>query len=384
MKRIFVLSLVLALLLCGCRQPEESGAAGLDLWVTSQDRAEIYGALAEAWNRDNPQKPIQLNISVYSSRSIAGKFALGFSVSSSYQGSSIPDLVELDYGTFPEFVFQQTADLYPLQNMLDKHQGSVPGLSLYSKKDICFALPYHGQQLVLCYRLDLEDRFEDFRHQADSFESLMELGKQYVQDTGEPLLWVDYLGSELFLAMFLQALEGTEDPEEAYEAVTAWLEAALEEKVTGYLPSGDAYTETFVDLLTRQELPCFVTTSANLQQLAAQEESIGEHYGILALPGFGGIRRRVDAPTVAIAVHISGGDPVLARDFLEYCRFSEAAREYPAFYLGQDSTGIADLSESFRVLGSLQQPECSAALTASQLEPYLADYSQTVLGSALP
>lgn len=384
MKKIFALILAASLLLCGCGKTQPPGASNLDLWVTSQDRADIYEALAEQWNETHPQEQIQLTISVYSSQSIAGKFSRGFSVSTSYNGSGIPDLVELDYATFPEYVFQQTADIYPLQNMLKKHEGVAPGASLYSKNTICFALPYQGQQLMLCYRLDLEDWLAGFCNKADSFEGLLELGKTYAEATGEPLLWVDYLGSETFLALYVQALEGLQDPEAAYELAVSCLEEAQTAGAWGFLPSGDAYSDALVQLLAEKKVPCFVTTQANLQRLARQEESISQNYGVGKLPSFNGENCRVDAPTVAVAIHMSGGDTVLARDFLEYCRFSDAAKEYPSFYLGEDGPQLPDLSEIYRVPGPLELPEGSVKPTAIDLEPYLAAYSQQVLGAGLP
>lgn len=382
MKKWIMLAL-LPLLLGGCARKEAVPVSELDLWVTSQARAEAYEALAESWNEEHPEEPVELNISVYSSQSIAGKFSRGFSVSTSFNGSGIPDLVELDYATFPEYVFQQTADLYPLQNLLDKHGADPAGVSLYSKNDICFGLPYHGQQLVLCCRLDLKDRLPGFRRKAASFEGLLELGREYAADTGQPLLQVDYLGSECFLALYVQALEKAE-PEEAYKQALAWLEEAREAKVSGSLASGDAYSDSFCQLLARQEVACFVTTCANLLDLAAREESIPENYAVLGLPSFGGSSCRVDAPTVAVAVHMSGGDPVLSRNFLEYCRFSEAAKDRSILCLNQADDGAERLGEVYRVWGTLDAEESSRSLTASQLDAYLASYSQQVLGGGMP
>lgn len=383
MKKIFVWILGLLLLLSGCAKAEAPGQTSLDLWVTSRSRGEIYEALAEAWNAEHPEEPIQLNISVYSSQSIAGKFSRGYSVSTSYSGSSIPDLVELDYTAFPEFVFQQTADIYPLQNLLQKHESDVPGAKLYSKNGICFALPYRGQELLLCYRLDLEQTLGNFRRKAASFEGLLELGSAYAEAAGEPLLWVDYLGSEVFLALFCQAMEQTEDAEEAYDRAVSLLTRAHGEGAWGMLPSGDAYSDNFRQLLTQKQIPCFVTTRANLQQLAEEEETIPQNYGVLALPSFGGQGCRVDAPTVAVAVHMSGGDTVSARNFLEYCRFSEAARAWPEFYLGPDAPELPELSERYQVNGTEKPAGTGETLTALELEAYLSSYSRQVLGAGL-
>lgn len=359
--------ILLILLLAGCGRQSAPQVSELELWVTSQERGDIYEALAQRWNEENPQEAIRLSVSVYTSQSISSKFQ-----GAGYGDSGIPDLVELDYRVFPEFVFQQTADLYPLQNLLNKHGGLVEGSNIYSKNNICFALPYHGQQLVLCYRLDLEERFPEFRHQVTSFEGLRQLG----EDQGETLLWVDYLGCEVFLAMYLQTLE--EDEETAYDRVLAFLREAQESGAFGMLPSGDAYSDSLLPLLAEGAVPCFVTTQAQLRSLAAQNPQIPEQYGVAGLPSFGGNRYRVTAPAVAVAVHMSGSDPVLSRKFLEYCRFSEEAKAYPEFYIGEEAVQ-QDLSEIYRVLGSLNRQPGKMSLTAMDLAPYLAEYSCLVL-----
>ena len=365
-----VVWMLLALVLAGCGRQPAVQAAQLDIWVTSPERGAVYEALAESWNQENPQEPIQVAVTVYSSQSIAGKFSRGFSVSAGYGDSGIPDLVELDYAAFPEFVFQQTADLYPLQNLLNKHGSTPAGKEIYSKNGICFALPYRNQELVLCYRLELE-MDPAFRRSIASFEGL----KSYAGDKGEPLLWVDYLGSEVFLSLYAQAAE--KDPEGAYDRTVAFLKEGQEEGTLDMLPSGDAYSDSFAGLLAEGAVPCFVTTRARLESLGWQEPGITELYGAAGLPSFAGSSCRVDAPTVAVAVPMSGSDPVLSRDFLEYCRFSEAARAYPEFYLGEDPAEA--LSDSFRVLGSLDREPGQMKLTAMELSPYLAEYSREVL-----
>lgn len=372
-----VLWILLVLLLCGCSAQPDAQASDLDIWVTSREHGEIYEALAEQWNRDHPQEPIRLEVSVYSAQSIASKFSWGSSVSAGYSDSGIPDLVELDYAAFPEFVFQQTADLYPLQNLLNKHGGTVAGEEIYSKNGICFALPYHDQQLVLCYRLDLEETYPEFRRSTASFESLKELAQVYAAEQGEALLWVDYLGSEVFLALYAQALEA--QSEDAYGLVLEFLQEAQRTGAFDILPSGDAYSDSFLALLTQGAVPCFVTTQARLRSLARQDPAIPELYGVTGLPSFAGSRCRVDAPTVAVAVHMSGSDPVLSRNFLEYCRFSEAARAYPEFYIGEDGPEQENLSAVYRVSGSLNRLPGDSALTALELSGYLAEYSREVL-----
>ena len=125
-------------------------------------------------------------------------------------------------------------------------------------------------------------------------------------------------------------------------------------------------------------VPAFVTTQAQLHSLALQNPEISENYAVAALPAFGGSRCRVDAPTVAVAVHMSGSDPVLSRKFLEYCRFSEDAKAYPGFYIGEGGDQGQDLSENYKVLGKLNAQPGKNALTAMDLAEYLAEYRENM------
>lgn len=385
MRRCFALLLaVVFLLLLGCRREEPTPATELTVWVTTEENGAVYGSLAEAWNAAYPNKQIDLNVQVYSSQRIAAKLSRGASVGTSFSGDDLPDLVEIDYATFPQYVFQQTTDLYPLKNMLEQNvedPSSISGVTLYSSNDICFGLPYHEQQLVLCYRLDLEEKLSGFRWQAGSFEGLMALGEAYFGLTGEPILWVDYLGSETFLALFTQALQSCGDFREAYDLTLAYLKQMESSGETGYLSSGDAYAEGFPDRLARGEITCLVTTQANLKRLARENAAIGELYGVLPLPSFCGARCTVTAPSVAVSILMSGKHVVLARDFLQFCRFSDAAGAYAMFDLRGTGGDIVDnLSQHYRVSGNFSAPAPEVSFTASQIEEYLTAYSRDVLG----
>lgn len=384
MRRCLALLLAaLVLALSGCAAPAAAPATELSVWVTSEENARIYGELAEKWNEAYPDKRIDLETQVYSSQRIAAKLSRGVSVGTSFSGEDLPDLVEIDYATFPRYVFQQTTDLYPLKNILSQNTEdptAIPGISLYSSNDICFGLPYHGQELVLCYRLDLEKQ-PGFRKRAASFESLAAMGADYYARTGESLLWVDYLGSETFLALFTQALQASGDPQQACQAAEDYLRQTEESGASGYLPSGDAYAEAFPDLMARGAVTCLVTTRENLCRLAQEDSAIGQLYGVLPLPSFSGERCTVTAPTVAACVLMSGEHVVLARDFLAFCRFSDAAADHPAFDLTASASGAEEaLGRYYKITGDFTAPAPAISFTAAQIQEYLTNYSRNVLG----
>lgn len=382
-KKIFLLLLVFSLVLSGCRKDAPKTATILDLWVTSQENADTYQALADQWNQEYPEQPLALNISVYSAQRISSKLSQVLSTGSNYNSDGTPDLVELDFSAFAEYIWQRPTGLYPLQNMLLQNGCQGPSVTLYTKNDICFGLPYQGQQLVFCYRLDLEKQIPDFCENANSFETLLEVGKSYAQVKSEPLLWVDYLGNETFLALYIQALCGNNSAESAYSASVTYLQEAQAAGVTGYLPTGDAYADAFPGLMSRKEVPCLITTCANLLHLSQLDPDIPQNYGILPLPSFCGQTCQVTAPAAAISILTSGGDPILSRDFLEYCHFSEASRAYPLFYLDAEDPLLCNLSDCYPMQRELDALSLPPQITAEEIAPYLSEYSRQVLGAGI-
>ena len=59
--------ILLLLLLTGCGRQSAPQVSELDIWVTSQERGDVYEALAQCWNEENPQEAIRLTVSVSSS-----------------------------------------------------------------------------------------------------------------------------------------------------------------------------------------------------------------------------------------------------------------------------------------------------------------------------
>lgn len=209
------------------------------------------------------------------------------------------------------------------------------------------------------------------------------MGKSYSQTRSEPLLWVDYLGSEAFLALYIQALCGNVPAESAYSASIAYLQEAQATGVTGYLPSGNAYATTFPSLMSLKEVPCLITTCANLLHLSQLDPDIPQNYGILPLPSFCGQTCQVTAPTAVISILTSGGDSILSRDFLEYCHFSEASRAYPLFCLGGEDTFLSTLADCYPTKGELNTLSLPPQITAVEIAPYLSEYSRQVLGAGI-
>ncbi len=385
MKKIIICALFTVLfLILGCSKTETVTETELTLWTTSQPYAQSYKALALEWNKENPSRPIHLDIQIYSPQRITGKLSSAFYSGTQFGSESIPDLVDIDYAFFRDYLSDHKTEFYPLENILKNNNVSQQirqNSSFYSSNQICFALPYSHQQLLLCYRLDLGGEFSELVSQTKKFEGLASLGAQKFRLSDDHLLEADYLGAELFLSLFLRALDTDCTEEEAYQTSLELLQRMHKSGASSYLSCGDAYGDAFGGLLAQRKLGCFVTTAANLSCLAQSYPEAAQDYGIMALPGFQGVYKDVSLPAMATAVYLSSEHVILARDFLEFCRFSEAARAYPLLHLGGEEDLHAILSGYGALAEKLSWGSAVDSAPVDLLAQKIPLYSQAVLSS---
>src|SRR5690606_28668009 len=73
----------------------EGGATTLDMWVFAELHGQVYEEMAEKWNEENPDKEIDLNLTVYPYQDMHDKLLLAVN-----SGQGLPDLADIEVGKF--------------------------------------------------------------------------------------------------------------------------------------------------------------------------------------------------------------------------------------------------------------------------------------------
>ena len=95
---------VTALTACGGGQPEApvknaDGSTTLNMWTFADVHATYYEEMAEKWNEANPDKEIQLEVTVYPYDDMHNKLQLAVN-----SGEGLPDVVDIEVNKFANFV----------------------------------------------------------------------------------------------------------------------------------------------------------------------------------------------------------------------------------------------------------------------------------------
>jgi arabinosaccharide transport system substrate-binding protein len=256
--------------------PADGEATSLDMWVFAELHAAFYEQMAEEWNEQNPDRPVDLEVTVYPYDDMHNKLQLAVN-----SGSGLPDVVDIEVSQFSNFVTEDGRS-----PMMDLTEAAAPyaddivqaRLDLYNRADSQFGLPMHVGAFVTFYNAALLEEAGIDYTTIETWDDFREAGVQYNEATGkafgvastgvnmvEPLM-VAQLGGQFFaedgsvavnspevveaLTMQQEMLDagaistipgGSPDSEEAYGAINSGDYAAI------VYPAW--YTSRFVDYM---------------------------------------------------------------------------------------------------------------------------------------
>lgn len=128
------------------------GATTLDMWVFAELHGQVYEEMAKKWNEENPDKAIDLNLTVYPYQDMHDKLLLAVN-----SGQGLPDLADIEVGKFGNFVKGDNPPLYDLTAAAEPYVDDVvqARLDLYSRDGKIYGYPTHVGAFVAFYNAEL-------------------------------------------------------------------------------------------------------------------------------------------------------------------------------------------------------------------------------------
>ncbi|MCK9793442.1 extracellular solute-binding protein [Isoptericola sp. 4D.3] len=128
------------------------GSTTLNMWTFADVHAAYYESMAEQWNEANPDKEIQLEVTVYPYDDMHNKLQLALN-----SGEGLPDVVDIEVNKFADFVQGSTPPLVDLTEAAAPYKDDVvqARLDLYSKDGRVYGFPTHVGAFVAFYNTEL-------------------------------------------------------------------------------------------------------------------------------------------------------------------------------------------------------------------------------------
>jgi arabinosaccharide transport system substrate-binding protein len=271
------------LMLGACGGDDEGGSdadgrANLEMWVFAELHATYYEKMAELWNEQNPDKPVDLEVTVYPYDDMHNKLQLAVN-----SGSGLPDVVDIEVNQFSNFVAE--GGVSPLSDLTDAAEPYVDDivqarLDLYTRDGVLRGFPTHVGAFVAFYNTPLLEKAGIDYKTIETWEDFKQAGVTYNKETGrafgvastgvdmvEPLI-VAQLGGNFFAddgtgdvavnsPEVVEALELEQDMQEAGAISTIPGGSPDAEEAYGAINDGDYaaivypawYTSRYVDYM---------------------------------------------------------------------------------------------------------------------------------------
>ena len=129
----------------------DSKGTHLEMWTFVELHAQHYGTMVEQWNKDHPDKTIEITCTTYPYNDMHTKL-----LTSLEAGTGAPDICDVEVGQFPNVVAGQDKWLVPLDDYAKDYMSTmVPArMETYQGSDgHYYGAPYHVGATVMYYNV---------------------------------------------------------------------------------------------------------------------------------------------------------------------------------------------------------------------------------------
>lgn len=161
---------------------DENGTE-FEMWAFVELHAKFYEEMVKEWNEQNPDKTINLKMTVLPYGDMHTKLQ-----SSLLAGKGAPDLCDIEVGQFPNFL-KGVPQLETLNDVVEPYKDSIveSRLNLYSKDGDIYGLPTHVGATVAFYNTELLEEAGIDYTTIKTWDDFKEAGIKYYEATGKHL-----------------------------------------------------------------------------------------------------------------------------------------------------------------------------------------------------
>ena len=161
---------------------DEGGRTSLEMWVFAELHATYYEQMAKLWNEENPDRPIDLKVTVYPYEDMHNKLLLAAN-----SGDGLPDVVDIEVNQFSNFVAEDgRTPLSDLTEAAEPYKDDIvqARLDLYTRDGVVLGMPTHVGAFVAFYNTRLLEKAGIDYTTIKTWEDFQEAGAAYNKKTG--------------------------------------------------------------------------------------------------------------------------------------------------------------------------------------------------------
>lgn len=349
MKRFVLALLVLAISLTtlfasGSSASSEAKAEGPTkfTWWCISSQADFYRARAEEWNKQNPDRQIELEAVGVGGSDRQAKLLVAIQT-----GKGAPDFCDVNVTAFGTFFDYDEVPFVELTDLVqeEKDEFVQAKLNIYSTDGKLYGAPSQLGGTVVFYNTEIMNAAGIDYNKIVTWADYEEAGKVVAEKTGKPMTVVETTDMAPFQSMVLQkgsdfidengaVILDSEENIEILEYISNW----TKEGIASPMPGGGNASEVFYEFFNKGGCASIILPMWYMDRLQQYMPDLYGKVAVRPMPVWEEGQEWTTACTGGNGAVISNQckNPELAKDFLYFCKMSKEAQLQCYEMLGYD------------------------------------------------
>lgn len=180
------------------------GGTEMSFWTFQELHVGFWTAMADLWNEQNPDRPINLTVTTGEAHSLQSKLLIACQA-----GSGAPDMADIEIGYYGSFL--KDGYLLPINDVVEPYQDDVvmSRVEMYGDKEgNWYGVDFHLGASVCYYNMDIMNEAGVDPANIVTWDDYVEAGKVVLEKTGKPMCAVET--ADLFLPQLMLLEKGVQ------------------------------------------------------------------------------------------------------------------------------------------------------------------------------
>lgn len=321
-------------------EEEVAEVTELEFWSFIEGHLGFFDFMADNWNADHPDRPIQLKLTHLDWSAMHDKLYTAL-----LAGEGVPDIVDVEIGRWPTFMEGevQFLDLNPYaEPYLDDIVTSR--LEVYSQDGALYGAPSHIGATVMYYNTELLEKAGIDYTTIVTWDDFEDALRTYKEETGNYMTYCETYGAYQFtILMSQQGVDiidengmprlNTDEALKAVELIRKW----VDEDIIGFIPSGNADTPEGKAAVANGDVAALAYPLWYMGRFTSEMENLAGKIAIARVPVFdANSYKSVGLGGTGTVVHKNSAHADLAAEFVTYSKLSEVGSTYLWTEMGFD------------------------------------------------
>lgn len=320
------------------------GGTELSLWTFQELHVAFYTTMADLWNEEHPDEPINLTVTTGESHSLHSKLLVACQA-----GEGTPDIADIEVGYYGSFLKDDY--LLPINDVVEPYEDEIvmSRVKMYGKDDNWYGVDFHLGASVCYYNMDVMKEAEVDPAEIVTWDDYIEAGKKVLEKTGKPMCAAET--ADLFLPQLMLLEKGVQYVDESgqpnintkeHAEVIEYIRDMIDSSVCEIAPGGGYHMEEWYGHLNGGEVASVALPLWYMGRFLDYCPDLEGKIGIYEIPVWNeGDTREVLQGGTGTSVIKFTEQADLAKEFLAFCKLSEEGCKYEWNELGFDPIRVS-------------------------------------------